>query len=384
MRQAAIISTLLLCGLFQLAHSATVGDLREGAPDRYVVAPGDTLWSIAGRFLKDPWRWSELWKLNQDQIRNPHRIHPGDVLVLDKSAQELALRLLKTQTVVLSPRVRAEPLPPAPVPTIPIEAIQPFLTKPLVVSDAEYDAWPQIVANEENRLALGDGSLIHVKGLDAAKGTHWRIYRRGSALVDPETEAPLGTVARFLGEAQIVRTGEVTSLRITQATQEIFVGDRVAPAPPERGVEDFIPRAPAAKVRGAIVEIYNNVSQGGQYSVVALSKGSQDGLEVGHVLALRRNPATLDSLRSRPVYARPDPRDPAEYRTQPLATRDAPVYGRHGLGGGADTTLVVPLNELPDERYGLVMVFRTFERSAFALVMEATQGVNPRDIVTNP
>ena len=140
----SIISLIILYSWVTVAPAATTADMAEGAPERYVVVPGDTLWGIASRYLKSPWRWGELWRMNQEQIKNPHRIYPGDVIVLDKSAGEVRLRLLSTETVRLSPQVRASPLAPEPVPTIPISDIEPFLSKPLVIAQNELASAPRL------------------------------------------------------------------------------------------------------------------------------------------------------------------------------------------------------------------------------------------------
>ena len=153
MRKTIISLILLLTPVLQ-AYAADAGALKEDAPDRYIVVPGDTLWSISGRFLKDPWKWPEVWKMNQEQIKNPHRIYPGDVVVLDRSGQEAQLRLIQGQvagaaaaatTVKLSPRTRVEPLKDAAVPAIPPSAIEPFLSRPLVVGETELDDLPFIL-----------------------------------------------------------------------------------------------------------------------------------------------------------------------------------------------------------------------------------------------
>jgi hypothetical protein len=187
----AIISLILLLTFASPALAATPSDLRPDAPERYTVVPGDTLWSIATRFLKSPWRWPELWKMNRAQIRNPHRIYPGDVLALERVGGEVFLRL---ETTRLSPRVRVEPLEREGIPAIAPSAIEPFLSKPLIVTATELDGAPRIIATEEDRVALGGGNIAYAEGL-APEDTQWQIFRRGDPLIDPENDAILGYVA---------------------------------------------------------------------------------------------------------------------------------------------------------------------------------------------
>ena len=189
-----IISLLLLMIPHLPALAAEAGAIKEDAPDRYTVVQGDTLWSISGRYLSDPWKWPELWKANQDQIKNPHRIYPGDVIVLDRVTGQLRL-LQGTQgtggTVKLSPRIRAEARSDA-VPTIPPSVVEPFLTRPLVVGQNELDDAPIITATQESRVATGAGDVVYVSGLKKEMGTTFQVFRRGDALVDPDSKEILG------------------------------------------------------------------------------------------------------------------------------------------------------------------------------------------------
>ena len=161
----SIISLILLCCSVASAPAATTDDLAEGAPERYVVVPGDTLWSISSRFLKSPWKWNDLWKLNQEQIPNPNRISPGDVLVLDRSYTDMRLKLLKTQTVKMTPGAIASAREAEPVPAIPTGDIEPFLSQPLVVAQNQLANAARIVRTEENRVALGAGSMAYAQGI---------------------------------------------------------------------------------------------------------------------------------------------------------------------------------------------------------------------------
>ena len=237
----AIISLIFLLSFAVAAVAATSADLRDDAPDRYTVVPGDTLWGIATRFLRDPWRWPELWKMNRAQIRNPHRIYPGDVLVLDRRGGQPTLRV---ETGRLRPRIRVEPREADAIQSIPPSVIEPFLSKPLVVGANELDNVPQIVATQEDRVALGAGNIAYVEGLAKDNSTRWQLFRRGDPLIDPDTKQPLGYVAIYLGEARVARRGEISTIEITKAAQEILRGDRLLPIPKTSPVFAYVPHAP--------------------------------------------------------------------------------------------------------------------------------------------
>ncbi|MDP2706344.1 MAG: LysM domain-containing protein [Burkholderiales bacterium] len=372
--------------------AATTTDLAEGAPDRYVVVQGDTLWSIASRYLKSPWKWGELWRMNQDQIRNPHRIYPGDVLVLDKSAAAVRLSLLKIQTVRLSPQVLASPLAPQPVPTIPLSDIEPFLSKPLVVPPGQLASAPRIVRVQDGRVALGAGDIAYVQTITKEQGDYWHLFRAGPALVDPDTDETLGHEATFLGEAKVAKHGNVTTVEIVKSPREIYAGDYLLPAPPEVGLDNYVPHAPAKKIDARIIAAYGGLFEVGANSIIALSKGARDGLEVGHVLAIYRNlNAAPYQFRESSLWGRTgfiyDAKNPkTRYVNEPLVTRDSPLYGRVGPGGfrHKDDNTGLPSPQLPAERYGLLMIFRVFERASYALIMAADRQVNVLDIATNP
>ncbi|MBC7803364.1 MAG: LysM peptidoglycan-binding domain-containing protein [Candidatus Parcubacteria bacterium] len=320
--------------------------MKSGAPERYVVVPGDTLWSIAGRFTDSPWRWPELWNLNREDLKNPHRIYPGDVIVLDRARGRLAM---SSDTVRLSPRVRAESTAQTAIPSISPAIIEPFLTRPLVIEPDGLDNAPTIVAAEESRVILESGNRAFVRGIGDSKETIWFVYRRGSPLVDPDTKTTLGFEAIYLGTARVVRSGEPAIIQLSSVTQEVGIGDKLVPAGrPE--VPTYAPRAPVNPVNGRIVSLYGGGTQlgeAGAQSIIAINRGRSQGMEVGHVVALYRPGGTVaDGSRS-----------------------------RKSLGG--------PLT-LPDERYGVAFVFRVFDRVSYALVMNITKPVNKLDLVQNP
>jgi len=387
-----IISLIIWCSWSAAAPAATTLDLAEGAPDRYVVVPGDTLWGISQRFLKDPWKWNELWKINQDQIRNPNHIYPGDVLVLDKSAEELRLKLLRAEVVRLSPQVRSEQLEPEPVPTIPLADIEPFLTKPLVVAQNQLADAARIVRTQESRVALGAGNVAYAQGVSKDKGSYWQIFRAGLPLVDPVSNDTLGYEAVYLGEAEVDRFGDISTLNIVKSPQEIYAGDYLLPAPKEITFNSYFPHAPERKIDARIIAAYGSIYETGPNSIVTLSRGSQDGLEVGHVLAIYRNlNAPNYRLRESALYGRTgviysDKNPNTDYHNEPLGDRNSPVYGRIGPAGAQfkNDRTNLPDVTLPDERYGLMMVFRVFDRTSYALIMSASRPVNVFDIATNP
>jgi hypothetical protein len=320
--------------------------MKPDAPERYVVVKGDTLWSIAQRYTDSPWRWSELWGMNKDEIKNPHRIYPGDIIVLDRTRGQLAL---SNDTVRMSPKVRAETSAQAAIPSIPPAIIEPFLTRPLVIEFDGLDNAATIVATEESRVILEAGNRAFVRGMGTSTEPSWILYRRGGPLVDPDTKTTLGYEAIYLGVAQVVRAGDPAVIQLVSVTQEVGVGDKLLPAgKPE--VPTYAPHAPSAPVQGRIISLYGRDSRLGEYgnqSVVAINVGKAQGMEVGHVVALLRPGATVaDASRAK---------------------------------GSSGATLT-----LPHERYGNAIVFRVFDRVSYALVMNVSKPVFKLDLVQNP
>jgi hypothetical protein len=239
-----------------------------------------------------------------------------------------------------------------------------------------------VLANQENRVAIGAGNIAYVENLDPDKGLNWQVFRRGDPLIDPETDEILGYQAIYLGEARVTRRGDPATIEIVKSSQEIYAGDRLLPAAKEVPTFSYVPRAPWRPVRGRIMSTYGNLGETGPQGIVALSKGSKDGLEVGHVLAIYRSQSTLAfGSRMAPLYGTQGftmNESPRAYYSEDITPRDAPLYQRGRRITEADAA------KLPDERFGLVMVFRTFDRAAFGLVMNASRPVAVNDVVTNP
>jgi hypothetical protein len=336
---------------FAQAPSAPLA-LKPDAPDRYVVVPGDTLWGISQRYTDSPWRWPELWGMNKEQIRNPHLIYPGAVLLLDRARGTLSIagtRGAEPGAAKLAPRVRAEALSKQEIPSIPPSVIEPFLTRPLVIEPDGLDNAPTIVGTEANRVVLSAGNAAYVRGIVDTKEETWYVYRRGPALVDPDTDRTLAYEAIYLGTAQLTRPGDPATVVLTSTVQEVNAGDKLIPAGQAQPV-NYAPRAPAVQLSGRVMGIYGGVSkvgEAGPMQIISINRGRADGIEIGHVLALYSLGGTV--------------RDVTKAANAPDA-----------------------LIKLPDERSGVAFVFRIFERVSYALVMHVTRPVSPLDVVRTP
>ena len=353
-----------------------LADLAADAPDSYTVKSGDTLWAISKIFLKTPWRWPELWGMNLAEIKNPHLIYPGQMLILERRNGRATLRLAGDQpaaddqpmnTVRVSPRIRYEALSNVGLPTLRASAIEPFLAEPVVVDETTLNQAPRIVSTQEGRVLLTRGNRAYARGPadaplmdDQARLKQYRVFRNATPLKDPVTGEVLGYEAQYVGKATLVR-GETTAhletggkdegtaivpatIDIISAKEEMRVGDRLLPEPP-RQLQSYTPHAPSSTVNGRIVSVYGSaVVNAAQNQVVAINLGTRDGMEIGHVLAIVKDGERVV-----------DKSDPAR-----------------------------PLMKLPDERNGLLMVFRTFDRVSYALILEITDGVRVGDRLINP
>ena len=337
-----------------------LSDLAPNAPDSHTVQPGDTLWGISGLFLKSAWRWPELWGMNLQQIRNPHLIYPGQMLVLEKSNGRATLRLADgspgqapTNTVRLSPRVRSELLSNGAIASIPLHLIGPFLSEAVVFNGNELEAAPRIVATQEGRVMVSRGETAYVRG-DLAGARDFRLFRELKPLRDPSTAEVLGFEGRYVGTAEVTRPSETTAVagkpvlvpatfRVTSTRLEAVVGDRLSPVPQQELVA-YVPRPPSSPVEGQVVSIYGDGLRGGQNQVVVINRGQRDNMERGHVLALMRA----------------------------------------GVSAVDTTSADKAAMRLPDERHGMLFVFRVFERVSYALILNVQGPVRAGDRFTQP
>lgn len=348
-----------------------VSELAPNAPDIYVVKRGDTLWDISRMYLKSPWRWPELWGMNLKALPNPHLIFPGQTLYLDKSDGYARLRTQPTggsDTVRLSPRTRTDSLASLALPTLKTHLIAPFLVEPLVADAATIEQAPRLVATTDQRVLMAAGDRVYARGNpDAPLSTKpgqprsFRVFREAIPLKDPVTGEVLGYEARYLGNAELARsetTEEISdgkgnlkqepvpaTVDITSTKEEIRAGDRMLPEPP-RTFKNYIPHEPQTSVNARVVSIYGStpVAVAGQNQVIAINMGTAQGMEPGHVLTLL---------------------------TQGDRVRDTTAEGK-------------PTIKLPSEHNGLAMVFLTFERVSYALLLDVRTGVRVGDRLANP
>jgi LysM repeat protein len=363
------ITIIILLALFSTSTFADEVQVNPDSPDKYVVQKGDTLWGIAGKFLTQPWRWPEIWKGNP-QIENPHLIYPGDVVSLSYQGGSPVLSVAGGDAgdagsgtaavstggrdVKLSPAVRSYDRGDA-VPTIPIDAIRHFLSRPLVLGDGEMSGWPYVVSSFDQHLVAGEGSRIYIRGLSgSAEERRYSIYRQGPAYMSGGEV--IGYEAIFVGEAVIEKFGDPATAYVTQTRREVLTGDRLTPQSEKEVHSDFIPRSPAGKVEGSIISVIDGLSEIGQYQVVVLDVGSRQGIEVGSVLGVFQSGKVVSDKTGQKQHH--------------------PLIDYLGTGGESGEPVV-----LPEEYTGVVMVFRTFDRVSYALVMEATGALNLNDAV---
>ncbi len=334
---------LLLLAASGLAQAEV--QLKEGHPDRYTVVQGDTLWDISGKFLSEPWKWPEIWHANP-QVENPHLIYPGDQLSLtyvDGQPRLTLNRGASRGTIKLSPQIRSTPMAQA-IPTIPLEAINSFLLKNRIVnSDEDFTKANYVVAGTAERVVSGAGDRIYARGIFDEQHPVYGIFRQGRTYTDPDTKEFLGINADDIGAGQVIAEEDgVATLTLSRTTQEVRNGDRLFPTEERPVNSTFMPSAPTNEIRGLILDVPRGVSQIGQFDVVTLNKGKRDGLVEGNVLAVYK---TSETVRDR-------------------------VTGEQV--------------KIPDERAGLLMVFHTYDKLSYGLVLQATRQLETMDKIRNP
>ncbi|MEN8261688.1 MAG: LysM peptidoglycan-binding domain-containing protein [Pseudomonadota bacterium] len=327
-------------------------ELNPSRPEQYTVVEGDTLWEIAGRFLRDPWEWPKIWNSNP-QIHNPDLIYPGDVIALSYVDGVPRLNLLRKgytsgygsgRDIKLSPQVRITPLEEA-IPVIPVDAISPFLTSPKVVSDNELANAAYVIDFAGEHILAGTDDRIYVRSITSDEIGAFTVFRPGSTYIDPETNEILGYEAAYVADAQLQRIGDPATLRLTKSTQETRRGDRLMPNTQEEVNLNYRPHAPEAVISGHIISVMGGVSEIGQYDIVVVDRGTRNGVATGHVFDIFHAGRVIND----PISSKPN-----------------------------------DMVKLPDEEAGRLMVFRAFEKVSYALVMDAAQAIHVNDNVQTP
>ncbi|RRJ82580.1 LysM peptidoglycan-binding domain-containing protein [Aestuariirhabdus litorea] len=340
----SLLGAALLC-LMSWSAIAAEGPIKNGHPDTYTVVKGDTLWDISNTFLNTPWLWPEIWHANP-QIDNPHLIYPGDVISLvyidGRPRLTLSSRGEASRTIKLSPKVRSTPIDSV-IPAIPLDKINSLLKRSRVVSSLEeLERAPYIVAAAQDKVISGVDDQIYARGSFEANAPAYGVYRQGDVIVDPSTREVLGVMAVDLGAVDVKQIeGDIATLRVTRSDREIRSGDRLLESEERRIDSTFFPSAPGQRVEGEILAVSGGISQIGLYDNVLVNLGERDGIQPGNVLAINRNLTVVD-----------------EKRKQQLT--------------------------LPEHRVGLLMVYRSFEKVSFGIILETNEPLMVGDRLENP
>ncbi|OAB62544.1 hypothetical protein AY599_01800 [Leptolyngbya valderiana BDU 20041] len=371
-------------------------ELREDHPREYVVQEGDTLWDIASRFLTRPWEWPAIWQANP-QIPNPHLIYPGDVISLEFIGGEPRLTMARDDSIRrLGPEIRREDIS-GPISTIPYDAIEPFLRNPRIVTEDELDSLPYVIANYDQRTTAGPGDRTYVRGMeDAQVGQEVVIAHLSYQFEDRSTEGQtrvrrnqmrpsgvqvpsdarpssslwkntFGQFERFdfpiigyelweAARARVVEVGDPTILEITSGRREVMEGNLILPVDYHVFDANFMPRAmDEVPDHGRVLTISDAHYGVGHYQIVAISLGSEDGVEAGHTFSVFNPGERIRDDQKYPLMSR-------------AAFRDS------------DRRFVT----LPDEYAGHIMVFRTFDRISYAMVLDGNREIQVNDRLDHP
>lgn len=336
------------------APAPTADMIKPTAPTEYTVKRGDTLWGISNVFLKNPWEWPEIWYANP-KIQNPHRIYPGDVLLLAYGRDGRPQISIEHEGALrLEPALRSSPLDDA-IPTIPYASIAAFLSRPSLLSREEIRNAPYVLAFPNEHQAAGDDQVVYARGLaNAPTGARYSVVHVGEPIVDPESGKTLGYEGTYTATAVVQRPAAITKTVLVDAARETLRGDCLLP---DSGTTplNFTPRAPSRKVRGQIISVVDGVTLIGQYHIVAINRGARDGVGPGTVLAI-------------------------DEAGDVVTDRGSASYGDegHNLLGFSKSV------KLPAERAGTLLVFKSYDDMSYGLVVGASTAMRVADVVRNP
>lgn len=319
------------------------------APDQHVVVKGNTLWSISQKFLEHAWCWPQVWGMNQQEIKNPHWIYPGQVVYFDRAAGRLRLGKSKgldnLPNVRLSPQIRYDNLIGNAIPTIPATAIEPFFSLPVVFDEDTLVDAPHVVAAKQSHIISANGDKTYVIG-DLKGQTNFQLYRSSTPIIDPITNQLLGFEYPYVGSIKLVKLGEdpdeAHTFIVTDVKEEVAKGDRLLSVP-EAGMTNYVPHPPANKVDGRIISVYGGVAMAGQHQTVSVNLGANDGMDIGTILTI--------------------------YRT-----------GANIIDNAQDNRVV----KLPDEEYGTLFIYRVFNKVSYGLIMDVSRTTRLGDTVRSP
>ena len=376
----------LLCAL-SMAISAPVMaklKLRPDAPAQYVVKSGDTLWSISGKYLYSPWQWPQLWGSNRDQIRNPQKIYPGQVLSLRYVNGQPRLGFDNSggiPTIKLQPQIRNLSSGYG-ISTIDVDFFRMFMQHPQVISKEQTREAPRLIAGPDNRVIYSTGDRIYAdRQLEPGR---YLIYRIEQNITDPDTHKYLGQLVRFSGEAATlagqntalaerspkdaaslpedeyytrktplikVPTRTAQPLVITNSASEINKGDYLLKITDEHDPFQMMPHAPTTQIKGKIVSVMDGIQEAGPYQTVTLNLGTNDGVDKGTVVSLYKKSRQLK----------------ADLSNESKKSRS-----------------VVKYLSIPAEEVGLALIYRVSDNLSSALIINASQAVQIGDLVMNP
>jgi LysM domain-containing protein len=341
-------------------------ELADNHPREYIVNKGDTLWDIASMFLKDPWYWPEIWQRNP-QVENPHLIYPGDILILTyvngmpqiqvARGSDGVIRRESTDSsgrkvVKLTPKIHRQTLNEA-IPSIPADAVRQFLTRPRVVSESEWKAAPYIVGSDDAHLVLGANNKVYIRGKLNQERSRYSVFREGNRLVDPDTDKLLGFEVIYAGEVRINKYANPSTGLLLKTSREVLIGDRLLPTDKGAIDQQYFPRLPDDYIDGKVISLFDAISSIAKYQIAVINRGSNDNLEVGHLLATyQAGGIAKDRFLDRTSRSRDD-----------------------------DGKLEILL---PDERSGLMMLFKVFDNVSYGLVLKSTRSISKLDRVDKP
>lgn len=345
-------ATILSEGSASSGSTITSDAVRPDAPSRYTVKRGDTLWDISSLFLRDPWLWPEIWIVNP-QVENPHLIYPGDVLALAYGADgRPQITIEQGGAARLNPRLRSTP-GDGPIATIPYSAIAAFLSRPSLLSSEQIQDAPHVLAFRNEHMIGGTGQQIYVRNLAAPVDARFAVIHPAQKLRDPETGDVLGYQGVYTATARVTRPGDPLTATLLDATRETLEGDILIANDSDVPLT-FEVRVPNADINGAIISVLDDTTLIGTYQVIALNRGTRHGVGPGHVLAIDRAGLTV---------------------------RDR---GRRAEGRLGYNSTFADKVELPSERAGTALVFKSYDRMSFAIVVGASEPIRVADIVRRP